>query len=190
MAIFKRGLNDSLRSFVDQSPTEYKTLDKLVRALTQYESRTKSVPRASTSAPRLAASVAESPERSRGDVAAESRLLYSEAVTTVANPWEALVDDEDDRYFAAVMRQTPAEGQRYFKRVADLNRTSVKQTILRAREKRGLCYICQRAGHYAKDCSARAESSASASAPIAFEAVGRECCLCGRAGHVGRDCPL
>ena len=83
-----------------------------------------------------------------------------------------------------------AEGQRYFKRVADLNRTSVRQTILRAREKRGLCYICQRAGHYAKDCSARAESSASAPAPVAFEASGRECFLCGRAGHVGRDCPL
>ena len=88
LATFKRGLNDSLRSFVDQSPTEYKTLDKLVRALTQYESRTKSVPRASTSAPRLAASVAESPERLRGEVAAESRLLYSEVVNTVANPWD------------------------------------------------------------------------------------------------------
>ena len=36
------------------------------------------------------------------------------AVNTVANPWEALVEDEDDRYFAAVMQQTPAEGQRYY----------------------------------------------------------------------------
>ena len=49
--------------------------------------------------------------------------------------------DEDDRYVAAVMRNTSAEGRAYFQRVADMNKMSVRQTILRAREKRGLCYI-------------------------------------------------